>query len=267
MDPPRCCPPSATGRIRPAHAQHTGHHRDAAARPLRRHRPEPVLRQRLLTKKAAAFLGNPFSLPGSLMRLLAPPGSFCPPVLAWVTFPVLPCLMTQSLGVLPLAPSSAAHSLMLFFGSASRAFLQCPAASGRHSSACCLGAFALALDPAFPVSPALTDISLLRSAGGDGRATYLSISAAGSCRPAVHQKITAQVAKLVGSQAEPPRFHDLRHTFATMAIGSGVDVKTVSAILGHSNAAMTLNVYADALADSKKVSMDLMGRIMSAGLS
>lgn len=75
-----------------------------------------------------------------------------------------------------------------------------------------------------------------------------------------------RVAKLVGSQGEAPRFHDLRHTFATMAIGSGVDVKTVSAILGHSNAAMTLNVYADALADSKKVSMDLMGRIMSAGL-
>ena len=52
-----------------------------------------------------------------------------------------------------------------------------------------------------------------------------------------------------------------------MAIGSGVDVKTTSAILGHSNAAMTLNVYADALADSKTVGMDLMGRIMSAGLS
>lgn len=76
-----------------------------------------------------------------------------------------------------------------------------------------------------------------------------------------------RVAKLVGSQGEAPRFHDLRHTFATMAIGSGLDVKTVSAILGHSNAAMTLNVYADALADSKKVSMGLMGRIMSAGLS
>lgn len=76
-----------------------------------------------------------------------------------------------------------------------------------------------------------------------------------------------KVAKLVGSQGEPPRFHDLRHTFATMAISSGVGVETVSAILGHSNAAMTLNVYADALADSKKVSMDLMGRIMSAVLS
>ena len=76
-----------------------------------------------------------------------------------------------------------------------------------------------------------------------------------------------RVAKLVGTQGVAPRFHDLRHTFATLAISSGLDVKTVSAILGHSNAAMTLNVYADALADSKKVSMDLMGKIMSAGLS
>ena len=191
MDPPRCRPPSATGRTRPAHARHPRHHRDAAVRLLLQHQPEPVLRQRLLAKKAAAFLGNSFSPPGSLMCLLAPPGSFCPSVLAWAAFPVLPCLMAQSLRVLSLIPGSAAHSLMPFSGSASRAFLQCPAASSRHSSACCLGAFALALDSAFPISPALTDISLLRSAGGDGRASRLSIPAAGSCHPAVHQKITA----------------------------------------------------------------------------
>jgi hypothetical protein len=50
----------------------------------------------------------------------------------------------------------------------------------------------LALDSAFPVSLALTDIPLPRSAGGDGRAYLPSIPAAGSCHPAVHQKITAQ---------------------------------------------------------------------------
>ena len=52
-----------------------------------------------------------------------------------------------------------------------------------------------------------------------------------------------------------------------MLLRAGVDAKTVASLMGHSSVAMTLNVYADALADSKKVSMDLMGRIMSAGLS
>ena len=70
---------------------------------------------------------------------------------------------------------------------------------------------------------------------------------------------------LVGSQGVPPRFHDLRHTFATLAIAGGLDVKTVSAILGHSNAAMTLDVYADALADSKRAGMDEMDALLSGG--
>lgn len=39
-------------------------------------------------------------------------------------------------------------------------------------------------------------------------------------------------------------FHALRHTFATRALECGIDVKTVSQILGHSNAAFTLKRYA-----------------------
>ena len=39
------------------------------------------------------------------------------------------------------------------------------------------------------------------------------------------------------------RFHDLRHTFATIALQNGVDVKTIQETLGHSNAAFTLQVY------------------------
>lgn len=38
-------------------------------------------------------------------------------------------------------------------------------------------------------------------------------------------------------------FHALRHTFATRAIESGIDVKSVSEILGHSNVSMTLQKY------------------------
>ena len=37
--------------------------------------------------------------------------------------------------------------------------------------------------------------------------------------------------------------HDLRHAYASVLIGAGQSVKVVSERLGHSNAAMTLNVY------------------------
>ena len=40
------------------------------------------------------------------------------------------------------------------------------------------------------------------------------------------------------------RFHDLRHTFATLALQNGVDVKTVSGMLGHFSAGFTLDTYA-----------------------
>ena len=46
------------------------------------------------------------------------------------------------------------------------------------------------------------------------------------------------------------RFHDLRHTFATMALQNGVDVKTVSSMLGHYSAGFTLDTYAHVTTDA-----------------
>ena len=39
------------------------------------------------------------------------------------------------------------------------------------------------------------------------------------------------------------RFHDIRHTFATRAIEQGIDVATVSGILGHADATTTTHYY------------------------
>ena len=39
------------------------------------------------------------------------------------------------------------------------------------------------------------------------------------------------------------RFHDLRHYFASLLIGAGLDIKTVQTRLRHASATTTLNVY------------------------
>lgn len=52
------------------------------------------------------------------------------------------------------------------------------------------------------------------------------------------------------------KFHALRHSFATRCIESGVDVKTLSEILGHENVNITLNRYVHSSVDLKRESME-----------
>ena len=46
--------------------------------------------------------------------------------------------------------------------------------------------------------------------------------------------------------------HGLRHTFATTALENGLDIKTLSEILGHSSAETTLNVYSHVTAEMER---------------
>ena len=55
------------------------------------------------------------------------------------------------------------------------------------------------------------------------------------------------------------RFHDLRHTFATHALTSGVDAKTLSAILGHTNASFTLDTYTHMTTDMHQKAANVVG--------
>ena len=58
------------------------------------------------------------------------------------------------------------------------------------------------------------------------------------------------------------RFHDLRHTFATHALTSGVDAKTLSGILGHTNASFTLDTYTHVTSDMQKQACGIVGGFM-----
>lgn len=74
----------------------------------------------------------------------------------------------------------------------------------------------------------------------------------------LHEKI------LNDAGIEHLRFHDLRHSFATYALQSGADVKTLSCMLGHYSAGFTLNTYCHATRDMQADASRKIGVFMSA---
>ena len=63
------------------------------------------------------------------------------------------------------------------------------------------------------------------------------------------------------------RFHDLRHTFATLALQNGVDVKTVSGMLGHFSAGFTLDTYAHITSAAQRQAAKTMENVLSGSIS
>ena len=68
-----------------------------------------------------------------------------------------------------------------------------------------------------------------------------------------------------GARTIPGRniFHDLRHTFATHALTSGVDAKTLSGILGHTKTSFTLDTYTHVTGDMHRKASGIVGEFMS----
>ena len=64
-------------------------------------------------------------------------------------------------------------------------------------------------------------------------------------------------------RAGRPNFHDLRHTFATHALTSGVDAKTLSGILGHTKASFTLDTYTHVTGDMHRRAAEIVGGFMN----
>jgi integrase len=58
------------------------------------------------------------------------------------------------------------------------------------------------------------------------------------------------------------RFHDLRHSAATLALANGVDVAVVSRRLGHSTPSTTLNIYRHVMPSEDKAAAGIMSQVM-----
>ena len=71
--------------------------------------------------------------------------------------------------------------------------------------------------------------------------------------PRKYQKMFQKL--LIHARVKKRKFHAIRHTFATRALELGVDIKTLSEILGHASVSVTLNIYAHSLYEQKKAAI------------
>ena len=73
-----------------------------------------------------------------------------------------------------------------------------------------------------------------------------------------------QLKKILAETGLPDiRFHDLRHTFATHALSSGVDAKTLSSILGHTKASFTVDTYTHTTTQMHQKAAEIVGGFLT----
>ena len=93
----------------------------------------------------------------------------------------------------------------------------------------------------------------LQSCCGDA---YVFGKASAAADPRTIQRRFSRLAKKL--ELFGAHFHTLQHTFATRLLELGVDVKTVSALLGHSSARTTLDFYAHSLSEQQRAAVALL---------
>jgi hypothetical protein len=75
--------------------------------------------------------------------------------------------------------------------------------------------------------------------------------------------VTLQLKSLLRRAELPPiRFHELRHTFATLHLAAGTNPKIVSEVLGHREVAITLDRYCHALPTLQAKAMGCLDAVL-----
>jgi integrase len=77
--------------------------------------------------------------------------------------------------------------------------------------------------------------------------------------------ISAKMLRAILQKAGLPRirFHDLRHSAATLLLSMGVHPKVVQELLGHSQISMTMDIYSHVLPTMQKEAMEKMNSILA----
>ena len=101
-------------------------------------------------------------------------------------------------------------------------------------------------------------LPIIRALKNNSNCEYLITGKGGPVSVRSYQKSFELILKKLN--IEHKGFHALRHTFATRALECGMDVKTLSEILGHKNPTVTLNRYVHSMFEHKRNMMNKLGK-------
>ena len=105
-----------------------------------------------------------------------------------------------------------------------------------------------------PLLPALADVLLPLSAGADEN-DYL-FSADGGKTPLTNRRFLTMTRHLSEKFGLTSTLHQLRHTYASIAVQSGVEPKVLQSIMGHRQISTTLDIYAEVRREGLDKAMD-----------
>ena len=97
-------------------------------------------------------------------------------------------------------------------------------------------------------------LEVLTALAGTGASAYVASDRPGFLNP---RTLEYRYAGLLRSSGIPyVNFHGLRHTFATRCVEAGMDVKSLSEILGHASVSVTLNTYVHSSMERKRAELE-----------